>query len=196
MPFKIDTQTKGIYIISEDSIAHHFFSIDESSPGFLMKKHYTEIERVLYAAWSLREGKCYESIAAYFHSDDDLKDAPHLEKVVAAIEKQMNLLTDGGYQKYVAAREKQDWKLMEGNRYWREVQDIWVDISALREGRYYENEIHHRPGVPRIETVGKRLVDRIMDLAWRMDNDAPGKQEELVEAFYRVNEEMDNRDRS
>ncbi len=196
MPFKIDTQTKGIYIISEDSIAHHFFSIDESSPGFLVKKHYTEIERVLYAAWSLREGKCYESIAAYFHSDDDLKDAPHLEKVVAAIEKQMNLLTDGGYQKYVAAREKQDWKLMEGNRYWREVQDIWVDISALREGRYYENEIYHRPGVPRIETVGKRLVDRIMDLAWRMDNDAPGKQEELVEAFYRVNEEMENRGRS
>ena len=196
MPFKIDTQIKGIYIISEDSIAHHFFSIDEVSPGLLVKKHYTEIEQALYAAWFLREGKCYESIAAYFHSDDDLKDAPHLEKVAAAIEKQMDLLTDGGYQKYVDAHEKQDWKLMEGNRYWREIQDIWAEIDTLKEKRYYENEIHHHPGIPRIETVGKRLVDQIMDLVWRMDNDAPGKQEELVDAFYRVNEKMENRDRS
>ena len=189
MPFKIDTQMKGIFIIAEDSITHHFFSIDETSPGLLVKKHYKEIERALYSAWVLREGKCYESIAAYWHKENDLKDAPHLEKVVAAIEKHLDLFTEGGYEKYVAAHEKQDWALMEGNRYWREVQDIWSEISTLKEGRYYENEIHHRPGVPRIETVGKRLVDKIMDLVWRMDNDAPSVQDELEEAFYRVNEE-------
>jgi len=189
MPFRIDTQTKGIYIVSEDSISHHFFSIDETSPGLLVKKHYTEIERALYSAWFLREGKCYESIAAYMHDEKDLEDAPHLEKVVAAIEKQVDLFTEGEYGKYVAGHEAQDWKLIGDNRYWREVQDVWVEIDALKEGRYYENEIHHHPGIPRIETVGKRLVDKIMDLVWRMDNDAPGKQEELVEAFYRVNED-------
>ena len=108
-----------------------------------------------------------------------------------AIEKHLDLFTEGGYQKYVAAHEKQDWKLMEENRYWREVQEIWSEINTLKEKRYYENEIHHHPGVPRIETVGKRLVDRIMDLVWRMDNDSPSVQEELVEAFYRVNENMD-----
>ena len=108
MPFKIDTQIKGIYIISEDSIAHHFFSIDEVSPGLLVKKHYTEIERALYAAWFLREGKCYESIAAYMHDEKDLEDAPHLEKVIAAIEKQVDLFTEGEYGKYVAAHEKKD----------------------------------------------------------------------------------------
>lgn len=189
MPFKIDTQTKGIYIVSEDSITHHFFSIDETSPGLLVKKHYKEIERALYSAWFLREGKCYESIAAYMHDEKDLEEAPHLEKVIAAIEKQVELFTEGEYGKYVAAHEKQDWKLMEQNRYWREVQDVWVEIDALKNGRYYENKIHHHPGVPRIETIGKRLVDKVMDLVWRMDNDAPDKQEELVEAFYRVNED-------
>lgn len=189
MPFKIDTQTKGIFIIAEDSITHHFFSIDETSPGLLVKKHYSEVEKALYAAWFLREGKCYESIEAYWHEEKDLKDALHLETILSALEKQMDLLMDGEYGKHVAAHEKQDWKLMEENRYWREVQDIWSEINTLKEGRYYENEIHHRPGVPRIETVGKRLVDKIMDLVWRMDNDAPSVQEELAEAFYRVNEE-------
>ena len=191
MPFRIDTQTKGIYIVSEDSISHHFFSIDETSPALLVKKHYTEIERALYSAWFLREGKCYESIAAYMHEEKDLEDAPHLEKVIAMLEKQVELFTEGEYGKYVAGHEAQDWKLIGDNRYWREVQDIWVEIDALKEGRYYENEIHHRPGVPWIETIGKRLVDKVMDLVWRMDNDAPGKQEELVEAFYRVNEKME-----
>ena len=191
MPFRIDTQTKGIFIIAEDSITHLFFNIDETSPGLLVKKHYTEIERALYSAWFLREGKCYESIAAYMHEEKDLEDAPHLEKVVAAIEKQVDLFTEGEYGKYVAGHEAQDWKLIGDNRYWREVQDVWVEIDALKNGRYYENEIHHHPGIPRIETVGKRLVDKIMDLVWRMDNDAPSVQEELEEAFYRVNENMD-----
>lgn len=189
MPFKIDTQMKGVYVISEDSIVHYFFQKEETSPGVLVKKHYSKVEKALYAAWYIREGKCYESIAAYMHEEKDLEDAPHLEKVVAAIEKQVDLFTEGEYGKYVAGHEAQDWKLIGDNRYWREVQDIWVEINTLKEKRYYENKIHHHPGIPRIETVGKRLVDKIMDLVWRMDNDALGMQEELVEAFYRVNEE-------
>ena len=70
MPFKIDTQMKGVYVISEDSIAHYFFQKEETSPGLLVKKHYTEIERALFSAWYIREGKCYESIVAYWHEEN------------------------------------------------------------------------------------------------------------------------------
>jgi hypothetical protein len=153
MPFKIDTHTKGLYVISEDSIINYFFQKETTSSGLLVKRHYKEIEASLYLSWFIREGKTYESIAAYWHEENDLKDAPPLEKVVVAIEKHLDLFTEGEYQKCVAAHEKQDWKLMEENRYWREVQDIWSEINTLKEGRYYENEIHHRPGVPRIETA-------------------------------------------
>lgn len=181
MPFKIDTQTKGIYIISEDAITHYFFQKEETSPGLLVKSHYKEIEGALYLSWLLREGKTVESISAYYHTEDDLKDAPPLEKILPALEKQIDLLTDGEYMKYVDAREKKDWKTIDNYRYWREIQDIWGEINALREKRYYENEIHHRPGVPRIETIGKRLVDEVMDLVWKLDNEAPGIQERVNE---------------
>ena len=50
MPFNIDTQMKGVYVIGEDSIAHYFFQKEETSPGLLVKKHYTEIERALFSA--------------------------------------------------------------------------------------------------------------------------------------------------
>ncbi len=116
MPFKIDTQMKGVYVISEDSITHYFFQKEETSPGLLVTKHYQEVEKALYLAWFLREGKCYESIAAYYHTDDDLKNAPHLEKVINALEKQVNLFTEGEYQKYTALRE--NWKALKEIGYW------------------------------------------------------------------------------
>lgn len=95
--------------------------------------------------------------------------------------------TDSCPQSALTNREKYKNLIVDGKL----TEDIWVEINTLKEKRYYENKIHHHPGIPRIETVGKRLVDKIMDLVWRMDNDAPGMQEELVEAFYRVNEKME-----
>ena len=88
----------------------------------------------------------------------------------------------------MTAKENGDRESEDQNRYWREIQEIWAEINALKEKRYYENEIHHRPGVPRIETVGRRLVDRIVDLVWRMDNNAPSMQEEIFEAIRRADE--------
>ena len=65
MPFKIDTQMKGLYVLSEDSITNYFFKREKTSAGLLVKGHYKEIEAALYLSWLIRQGKTYESIAAY-----------------------------------------------------------------------------------------------------------------------------------
>jgi len=183
MPFKIDTQMKGLYVISEDSITNYFFQKEKSSAGLLVKSHYKEIQAALYLSWLIRQGKTVETISAYYHTEDDLKDAPTLEKILPALEEQVDLFTEGEYQNYVTARQNQNWRAMDDYRYWQEIQDIWSEIDVLRSRRYYENEIYHRPGIPRIETIGKRLVDAVMDLVWRLDNDEPGVQEQLTEAL-------------
>jgi hypothetical protein len=188
MPFMIDTQVKGLYVIAEDSITHYFLSKSETSPGLLVKKHYDDIERALHIAWYIREGKCHESVSAYWHKEEDLEDSIHLEPLVKALEEQVDLFTEGAYRQLMTAKENGDRESEDQNRYWREIQEILAEINALKEKRYYENEIHHRPGVPRIETVGRRLVDRIVDLVWRMDNNAPSMQEEIFEAIRRADE--------
>lgn len=48
--------------------------------------------------------------------------------------------------------------------------------------------MYHRPGIPRIETIGKRLVDEVMDLVWKLDNGDPGIQEKLAEAFQKTSD--------
>jgi hypothetical protein len=175
-------------VISEDSLINYFFQKETTFSGLLVKRHYKEIEASLYLSWFIREGKTYESIAAYWHEESDLKDALHLEKIVPALEKQIDLLTEGAYSIFVEAHKKQDWRAMDNYRYWGELQDIWSEIDALRSRRFYENDIYHRPGIPRIETIGKRLVDEIMVLVWKLDNDEPGIQEELTEAFWKTSD--------
>ena len=95
MPFKIDTQMKGLYVISEESITNHFFQKEKTSAGLLVKDHYKEVEAALYLSWLIRQGKTVETISAYYHTDDDLKDAPTLEKILPALEKQLDLLSEG-----------------------------------------------------------------------------------------------------
>ena len=190
MPFKIDTQMKGLYVISEDSITNHFFQKEKTSAGLLVKGHYKEVEAALYLSWLIRQRKTVETISAYYHTDDDLKDAPTLEKILPALEEQLDLLSEGAYSNYVAARQNQNWRAVDDYRYWQEIQDIWSEIDALRSRRYYENEIYHRPGIPRIETIGKRLVDAVMDLVWRLDNDEPGIQEQLTEALRKTSDSI------
>lgn len=113
-----------------------------------------------------------------------------MEKILPALEKQLDLLSEGAYSNYVTARQNQNWQAMDDYRYWQEIQDIWSEIDALRSRRYYENEIYHRPGIPRIETIGKRLVDAVMDLVWRLDNDEPGVQEQLTEALRETSDSI------
>ena len=172
--FTIDTSMNGQYTISEDSITHRFFQQEEISKGLLVKRHFKEAELSLYTAWVLREGKCYEAISAWYHKEEDLKGAPHLEKVLHAMEDQLELLTDGEYSSTVDLL-KQDHPNFDGHKYWSEIQNIWWEVKNLREGKYHGSSsprYEGRRGIPRIETTGKRLVDAIMDLIWKMDNGA------------------------
>ena len=172
--FTIDTSMNGQYTISEDSITHRFFQQEEISKGLLVKRHFKEAELSLYTAWVLREGKCYEAISAWYHKEEDLKGAPHLEKVLHAMEDQLELLTDGEYSSTVDLL-KQDHPDLDGHKYWSEIQDIWWEVKNLREGKYHGSNsprYEGRRGIPRIETTGKRLVDAIMNLIWKMDNGA------------------------
>ena len=70
-----------------------------------MKGHYKEVEAALYLYWLIRQGKTVETISAYYHTDDDLKDAPTLEKILPTLEKQVDLFTEGEYQNYGTARK-------------------------------------------------------------------------------------------
>ena len=170
--FTIDTSLKGSFTISEASITHHFLQKDEISKGLLVKKHFQEAELSLYCAWNLREGKCYEAICAWYHTDEDLEDAPHLKEVLHAMEEQLDKLTEGEYTAVVELLQQESHDLG-SHRHWSEIQDIWWEIKNLREGKYHGSNsprYEGRRGIPRIETTGKRLVDAIMELIWKMDN--------------------------
>ena len=187
--FTIDTSMNGQYNISEGCITHHFFQQEEISKGLLVKRHFKEAELSLYTAWVLREGKCYEAIAAWYHKEEDLKDAPHLEKVLHAMEEQLDRLTDGEYSKYATAKDAGEDNL--SFKYWSDLQDIYFFIKDLREGKYHGSgslRYEGRRGIPRIETAGRRLVDSIMGLIWKMDNDAPSTEDELYEAMGRFDD--------
>ena len=183
--FAIDTSLNGLYTISEDHIIHQYFRKEEISKGLLVSRHFQDVEKALFCARTLREGKCYEAISAWYHTEDDLKDAPHLEKVLNALEEQINLFTDGEYGKYKAAKDAGQ---HDGSfKYWSSYQDIYFFIADLREGKYHGSgslKYEGRRGIPRIETTGKRIVDAVMDLIWRMDNDGPSWEDEIAEAIY------------
>ena len=166
---------QGAFAITENSITKYWFKDETVSKGFLVTKHYKEVEASLWIANLLKEGKTYESITAFYHEESDLKDAPHLAQCLDPLEHQLNLMTDGEYEVVVTVLQddKHSWRDLDDHEYWGEIQDIWLEIKNLRDGRYYENEIFHRPGIPRIQTTGDRLVEKIMDLVWKMDNDLP-----------------------
>ena len=166
---------QGFFVVSAASITKIFFKDETVSKRLLVRKHYKEVEASLWITTLLKEGKTYESITAFYHKESDLKDAPHLAQCLDPLENQLNLMTDGEYDAVVAVlqNDSHNWRDLNDHKYWGEIQDIWLEIKKLRDGRYYENEIFHRPGIPRIETTGDRLVEKIMDLVWKMDNDLP-----------------------
>ena len=130
--------------------------------------------------WLLSEGKVYESIVDYYHTEDDLKKVLHLEKVINALENEINDFTNGAYSSFSASINNRD---SFDHKYWKEIQDVYFYIFDLKAGKYYENEKYHRRGIPRIETSGKYLRDCLMCLIWKMDADLPSTQEEISEAL-------------
>lgn len=190
--FTIDTSINGIYIISEDRITRQSRQGEQISKGLLVKNHFQDARLALYTAWVLREGKCYEAKTAWYHTEEELKDLPNLEKVLNAMEIQLDKLTDGEYGSTVEML-KQEHPSLDGHRYWSEIQNIWREIKCLREGKYHGSKspkYEGRRGIPRIETTGGRLVDAIMDLVWKMDNGAAAEEEDGMAAFWKSTEEL------
>ena len=168
---------QGALEINENSITKHWFSEKIVSKGLLVMKHYKEVEAVLRISNFLKEGRTYESITAYYYEEKDIQDAPCLAQCLDPLENQLNLMTDGEYNAVVSSLENR------GSleyKYWGEIQNVWQEIKQLRASRFYENEIFHRPGIPRIETIGGRLVEKNMDLIWKIDNDLPNMWDDII----------------
>ncbi len=130
---------------------------------------------------------------AWYHTEEDLKDAPHLENILNAMETQLNKLTDGAYSQTVTELQ-QERPSLDSHKYWSEIQDIWWEVKSLREGKYHGSgspRYEGRRGIPRIETTGSRLVDAIMELIWKMDNGKDDEDEdEGLAAFWKSVDEL------
>lgn len=169
--FTNDTSLNDKYKVSEDGITRRHVHDERPSKGLLVEQHFKEAMLSLHTAWVLQEGKCYEEICMWSHTKKDLKDAPHLEKVLHAMENQLDKLTDGDYSRFAAALDTGE----DGHdcKYWWDFQDIYCYIYELREGRYHRSgnpKYEGRRGIPRIETTGRRIYDIIMQLIWKMDH--------------------------
>ena len=189
MIYKIDALNTH-YSLSEDNITRASYNGDQTSHGFLIHDYFDSIIKALSAALFLREGKCRESISSSKHVEDE-QDATPLESVLSSLEHSINMFTNGEYERFVSANTAGDRSY--DYKYYTELQDIWFEIKQLREGRYYEHPLYGHRGIARISTTGGKLVDKIMDLVWRLDDNAPGAQEEM-DAFMRHIELFDDQD--
>ena len=170
MGFIIETVQHGYYVISESSITHYDGSRVITSLGHHIRGHFTNVRNCLMIAALIKDGKTYESVEAFYHKEEMLKTAPHLTECLDALDKQLDKMTDGGYGAVVKIVESGSHNFS-GHRYWGEMQDVWLILKALRTGKY-DRKIG-------ITTLGQRLSDAIMDLVWKLDNDALDKWEEM-----------------
>ena len=99
------------------------------------------------------------------------------------MEWQINSFTNGKYKEFAESYDAH--RTITAYHYWHEIQNIFLSIKSLRDGRYYE-KLRFR-SVPRIEVTGGKLVDSIMDLVWRLDNEDDSNQAEVDEAMMKYN---------
>lgn len=167
--------SNGQFDVFDTIIIHTRYHDEQLSKGRLVKDHFQDVRAVLDSACLLRDGACYESVASYAHTEEDLAGAAHVEDVLDDLERQLDQLTGQEYSRHVASKGRGS-----GFRFTNEVSAVHGHIVDLRDGRYYENKERYRGrrGIPRISTIGRRLVDDIMDLIWRMDCGGPSRLEE------------------
>ena len=188
--------------ITGESITRYGLKSEETSPGNLVKDHFEAVFGVLYLTHLLKDSEVKESIAMYWMGDEEKKkyeEAPTLEKVLDALEKQISILTDGAYDAYYEdCRKRHDGEIERGGNfahlpYEMKMQDIFWDILDLREGRYHRSgnpRYEGRRGIPKIETIGERLYAELLDLIWRMDHGEGYQTPEEIEARKRDEEWM------
>ena len=169
--------------ITGDSITRYGINTQETSRGTLVKARFEPVFGCLYLAHLLKDGEVKEAIAMYYMGEEEKKkyeEAPSLEKVLGALEKQLSLLMDGEYDAYY-----EDCKIRHGGGetdsrpfhelgYEMPMQDIFWNVLDLKEGRYHRSgniRYEGRRGIPKIETIGERLYAELLDLIWKMDNE-------------------------
>ena len=176
-PFKITTSNNGEFMISAQSITHTMKNLKEVSKGLLVSRHFTSVQRALFTAFFLAEGNCYESLQSRGVEPDE--NVPRLLAVLDAMEWQVNSFTDGEYKKFTETYDAH--RTVTAYHLWHEMENVFMLINDLRVGRYNEKTSHRR--IPLIETIGRKLVDSIMDLVWHLDNEESSAQEEVDAAL-------------
>lgn len=188
--YTLQTGYAGLYIITPDSITHRTIRGTEESKGLLVRNYYKSVVTALKITEFMSEDNVYESVADFWHEEDELEKAPHLDTVLAALEEQLNIITCGVYKTAADDDHSHD-----RSKYADELRHIAWEINSLKAGRYYEADnprFGHQRGIPRISTVGKKLCDRIMELVWKMDNNAPNRLEEIAEAVRNARSPFDD----
>ena len=182
MGFIVETSLQGLFVVTEESIHHYDQKNESESKGLLVRSHFDDVYKTLWVANLIKEGNVFESKFRYGEKPDESSDKspPRLVVCLDALEKLLSRTTDGEYETAVGllGREKNTPAELNKHKYWGEIQDIFWYIKELREGKYVESEslrYKGRRGIPRITTTGRRLVDSIMDLFWKMDSSLPNK---------------------
>ena len=168
--------------ITDQSIIRYGLKSEETSPGYLVSKHFDEIYRILYILHLFKDNLVKESMAQYWIEDQkEFDEAPSLEKCLDALEKQFSLMTEGRYDEYFSNCKARYFGEETENSsivfyrlpYLMDVQDIFWHILDLRDGKWYGSnnpKYTGRRGIPRIETTGEKMYAEMLDLIWKMDN--------------------------
>ena len=176
-PFKITTSKNGEFTVSDRSIKHSIRNFTEESKGLLVSRHFTPVQRALFTAYFLAEGNCYESLQSRGVKPDE--NVPRLLAVLDTMEWQINSFTDGKYKKFTETYDAH--RTVRAYHLWYEMERVFLLVRDLRTGRYNGKTSHRR--IPLIETVGRKLVDSIMDLVWHLDNEESSSQKEVDAAL-------------
>lgn len=64
-------------------------------------------------------------------------------------------------------------------KYTLEIQALESDIELLKNGNIYE--VDHIPGSPKYYTIGRRMEDNLRNLIQKMDANAPGDIETVID---------------
>ena len=166
--------------------------------GYLRENHPGELHEILMVLDILADCGVRESREGYYilpDEEDEVASMPRLQVVVGMLEKLLISLTDGAYENYIR-QHQQEGRLPENlmvqnfieDRYSMEMQSIFNQILDLHQGKYYEAEkarlaelgMYRAPrGIPKIETIGKRVHDQVTDLLYKIEENNPGYSEQI-----------------
>ena len=191
MGFTVETTLQGLFVVTEKSIKRFDQTGESESQGLLVRAQYDNVYKTLWVANVLKAGEVFESGASYSpeHGVSQPKQTPKLAVCLQALEHLLSRTTSGEYDAVIDIlnQEKKSPAELDRHKYWGEIQDIYWHVEELREGKYHESDsvkYTGRRGIPRISTIGRRLVDEIMDLFWKMDSNLPNMWNPNIHGAY------------